>query len=82
MPGKGPQIERIEIVGEIPVLPLRNSVFFPGSILPIDVARERSLAAVERAKGPGKFIAVVAQKDAADEGRTLNSTRWGAPRAC
>ena len=62
------EVEQVEITGEIPVLPVRNTVLFPRSIVPIDVARERSIAAVERANGPGKFIAIVTQKDAADEG--------------
>ena len=50
------------------MLPLRNSVIFPGSILPLDVHRERSLVAVERANGPGKLIAIIAQVDAAEDG--------------
>ena len=68
MPRKEPESEIIEIVGEIPVLPLRNSVLFPGSIVPIDVSRQRSIAAVERANAPGKLIAIVAQIDAAEDG--------------
>jgi ATP-dependent Lon protease len=68
LPGKGPETESIEIVGEIPVLPLRNSVLFPGSLAPIDVGRAHSIAAVERANGPGKLIAIVAQVDAAEDG--------------
>jgi len=68
LPRKGPEIASLEIVGEIPVLPLRNSVLFPGSIVPIDVSREPSIAAVERANGPGKLIAIVAQLDAAEDG--------------
>ena len=56
----------IEIPIELPVLPLRNSVIFPGSILPIDVYREGTLAAVRRAGAMG-MIAVVSQKDKTDE---------------
>ena len=46
----------------VPVLPLRNMVLFPGVIMPISVAREKSLRLVrEQSKNDG-LIAVFAQK--------------------
>jgi ATP-dependent Lon protease len=71
LPGKGPGTETIEIAGEIPVLPLRNSVLFPGSIRPIQIDSQNDLVAAERARPPGTFIAIVAQLDAGEDGPDL-----------
>jgi ATP-dependent Lon protease len=56
----------IEIAGELPVLPLRNGVMFPGSILPIEAHRARTLAALDRAGTMGT-IAIITQRDRADD---------------
>ena len=77
MPGKGPGTENIEITGELPVLPLRNSVLFPGSILPIQIDSENDLVAAERASPPGTFIAIVAQLDAGEDGPDLGRREIG-----
>lgn len=47
----------------IPVLPLRNTVLYPGVILPITVGRDKSIKAVQDANEGNKMIGVVAQKD-------------------
>jgi ATP-dependent Lon protease len=39
----------IEIPGELPILPLRNTVLFPGVVLPITVGRDKSIKAVNDA---------------------------------
>jgi len=46
----------------IPVLPLRNTVLFPGVVLPITVGRDKSIKAVQDAYKADKLIAVLAQK--------------------
>ncbi len=51
----------------VPILPLRNTVLFPGVILPITVGRDKSIKAVEHANMSDKLIGVVAQKDTAVE---------------
>ncbi|RYY40391.1 MAG: endopeptidase La [Chitinophagaceae bacterium] len=50
---------------ELPLLPLRNTVLFPGVVLPITVGRDKSIRAVNEAYGSGsdRLIGVVAQKD-------------------
>lgn len=53
----------IEIPSEIPLLPLRNTVLFPGVVLPITVGRDKSIKAVNDAYKGDKLIGVVAQKD-------------------
>jgi ATP-dependent Lon protease len=48
----------------LPLLPLKNSVLFPGLMMPLSVGREASLAAVEKALATeDKEIVVVAQRD-------------------
>lgn len=55
--------EEITIPEELPLLPLRNTVLFPGVVLPITVGRDRSIKAVNDAYKLDKLIGVVAQKD-------------------
>ncbi len=59
--------ENIVIPDELPLLPLRNTVLFPGVVLPITVGRDKSIQAVNEAYKTGKFIGVVAQKDSSVE---------------
>lgn len=55
------------IPNEIAVLPLRNTVLFPGVVLPITVGRDKSIQAVNDSYKGDKLICVVAQKDSAVE---------------
>jgi ATP-dependent Lon protease len=55
--------EVIDIPGELTLLPLRNTVLFPGVVLPITVGRDKSIKAVAEAYKTHKLIGVVAQKD-------------------
>lgn len=52
-----------EIPAEIPLLPLRNTVLFPGVVIPITVGRDKSIKAVTEAYKIDKLIGVVSQKD-------------------
>lgn len=47
----------------LPILPLRNTVLFPGVVLPITVGRDKSIKAVNEAYRQDKLVGVVAQKD-------------------
>lgn len=51
------------VPAEIPILPLRNTVLFPGVVLPITVGRDKSIKAVQEAYKSDKLIGVIAQKD-------------------
>ncbi len=51
------------IPNELPILPLRNTVLFPGVVIPITVGRDKSIKAVNDAHKADKLIGVVAQKD-------------------
>jgi len=58
----------VEIPDVIPILPLRNSVLFPGSIIPIDVGRRKSVRLVEDAISKERpVIGILTQKDARTE---------------
>jgi ATP-dependent Lon protease len=51
------------IPDELPILPLRNTVLFPGVVIPITVGRDKSIKAVSDAYKTDKLVGVVAQKD-------------------
>lgn len=55
------------IPNELALLPLRNTVLFPGVVLPITVGRDKSIKAVNDAYRTDKLIGVVAQKDSTIE---------------
>src|SRR6266581_866676 len=57
----------LSIPGELPVLPLRDTVLFPNSFMPLAVARESSVRLIDDAIANGKLIAVFTQRDAAME---------------
>lgn len=61
-----------EIPDEIPILALRNTVLFPGVVIPITVGRDKSIKAVNDAYKADKLIGVVAQKDSNVEEPTVS----------
>ena len=62
------ELDNSLVVPEVlPILPLRNTVLFPGVVLPITVGRDKSIQAVNDAYKGEKLIGVVAQKDASIE---------------
>lgn len=48
---------------DLPILPLRNTVLFPGVVIPITAGRDKSIKLINDANATGKVIGVVAQKD-------------------
>jgi ATP-dependent Lon protease len=59
--------ERPPIPSELPVLPLRDTVLFPNSFMPLAVAREASVRLIDDAIDGSKLIAVFTQRDASVE---------------
>lgn len=57
----------ITIPEELPLLPLRNTVLFPGVVIPITVGRDKSIKAINDAYKADKLVGVVAQRDSAVE---------------
>ena len=52
---------------ELPILPLRDTVLFPNSFMPLAVARESSVRLIDEAISGGKLIGVFTQRDASVE---------------
>ena len=61
------ELTQSEVPDELPILPLKNTVLFPGVVVPITVGRDRSLKLVKEAYESDKTIGVVSQKDEEDE---------------
>src|SRR6478672_9605097 len=55
----------LQIPPELPVLPLRDTVLFPNSFMPLAVARESSVRLIDEAINSSKVIGVFTQRDAA-----------------
>jgi ATP-dependent Lon protease len=68
----GENIDEQPIPAEIPLLPLRNTVLFPGVVIPITVGRDKSIKAVTDAYKADKLIGVIAQKDSNVEEPTVS----------
>ena len=61
-----------ELPADLPILPLRNTVLFPGVVIPITAGRDKSIKLINDANAAGKIIGVVAQKDEDDEDPTTD----------
>ena len=57
----------VAIPSELPILPLRDTVLFPNSFLPLAVARESSVRLIEEAIAGSKLVGVFTQRDASVE---------------
>jgi ATP-dependent Lon protease len=61
-----------ELPPTLAILPLRNTVLFPGVVIPISAGRDKSIKLINDANAAGKTIGVVAQKNEEDEDPTKN----------
>lgn len=59
-----------ELPDALPILPLRNTVLFPGVVIPITAGRDKSIKLINDANAAGKVIGVVSQKNEEDEDPT------------
>jgi ATP-dependent Lon protease len=60
-------IKKSHVPEVIPILPLRNTVLFPGVLIPISVTREKSIKLIREVYKESRVIGAVAQKDANNE---------------
>lgn len=60
-------INKQEFPDEVPILPLRNNVLFPGVVIPITVGRDKSIRLIQEANKGNKIIGVVSQKNHEEE---------------
>ena len=56
-------MKKTELPDVLPILPLKNTVLFPGVIIPITVGREKSLKLIREVNKKNKLLGAVAQKD-------------------
>lgn len=66
------EINNEDIPSVLPILPLRNTVLFPGVVIPITAGRDKSIRLIEEAYKGNKIIGVVAQKDESIEDPSTN----------
>ena len=61
------EIRKEDVPEVLPILPLRNTVLFPGVVIPITAGRDQSIKLIKEANKGDKTIGVVAQKNEATE---------------
>lgn len=61
------EMNKEELPADLPILPLRNTVLFPGVVIPITAGRDKSIKLLNDANALDKIIGVVSQKDEEDE---------------
>ncbi|WP_405198546.1 endopeptidase La [Christiangramia sp. LLG6405-1] len=57
------EINKEDLPETLPILPLRNTVLFPGVVIPITAGRDASIKLINEANNGSKIIGVVSQKD-------------------
>ena len=57
------EMEKEETPESLPILPLRNTVLFPGVVIPITVGRDKSISLIQDANKGDKIIGVISQTD-------------------
>lgn len=57
------KINKEELPSVLPILPLRNTVLFPGVVIPITIGRDKSIKLIKEVDKGNKMLGVVAQKD-------------------
>ncbi|WP_298248220.1 endopeptidase La [uncultured Christiangramia sp.] len=57
------EINKEDLPETLPILPLRNTVLFPGVVIPITAGRDASIKLINEANNGSKTIGVVSQKD-------------------
>jgi ATP-dependent Lon protease len=65
------EVDDLELPSQLPVLPLKDTVVFPDSVLPLAIGQERSVRLVEDVVSGNRLIALVASKD-----RELEQPDW------
>ena len=61
------ELQKESLPHSVPILPLKNTVLFPGVVIPITAGRDKSIQLIKDANKGSKVIGVVAQKDAQQE---------------
>ena len=57
---------------ELPILPLKNTVLFPGVVIPITASRDRSVKLIKEVNSGNKLLGVIAQQNGDTKSPTPN----------
>jgi len=57
------EILKLNVPDVLPILPLRNTVLFPGVVIPISIGREKSLKLIKEVYRKNKILGAVAQNN-------------------
>lgn len=55
-------MKNIRLPSELPILPLRNSVFFPGAVMPLTIGRAKTIRLIEEATQEKSLLGIVTQR--------------------
>ena len=66
------ELQKESLPPSVPILPLKNTVLFPGVVIPITAGRDKSIQLIKDANKGSKVIGVVAQKDPQQENPMAN----------
>ena len=66
-PENDPELKAGEIDDTLPILPIKNTVLFPGVVIPITVTRQKSIRLIKKAYQGNKIIGVLSQKNKQEE---------------
>jgi len=66
-PEEGEDLKSEDLPDELAILPIRNTVLFPGVVIPITVGRQKSIKLVKKAYKGDRIIGVVAQRNVKTE---------------
>src|SRR5438445_12797040 len=64
----GPNGQRLTVPNTLPILPIRNIVVFPGTVMPLNVGRQKSKNLLDEEMPGEKIIGVVTQRTPETEG--------------
>jgi ATP-dependent Lon protease len=62
-PEQESELKPEEISDQIPILPIKNTVLFPGVVIPITVTRQKSIRLIKKANQENKIVGVLTQKN-------------------
>jgi ATP-dependent Lon protease len=62
-PEQEAELKPEEISDTIPILPIKNTVLFPGVVIPITVTRQKSIRLIKKANQGNKIVGVLAQRN-------------------
>ena len=79
-------LKKVNIPDVLPILPLRNTVLFPGVVIPITMGRDKSLKLVQEVYKKNKILGAIEQQKQSDQwkdekfiphpSKWLNQGRW------